>query len=321
MKLKNGSTILGKLEGKTVIVEDNCYVGEDVHIVSDYIHLKPYVTIHGLYAKTPDKFVLGDCSRMGRRNFIECRSFEVGKYLWMTDDVEIGRGGHHGPNSIVKIGDGCAILEHVMMNPSEAVTIGNNVGIGTGVHIWTHGSYLDILQGFPASFKPVKIGNDVWLPDKIIVLPGIKIGNNVVVQASSVINKNLPDGCLAGGIPVEILLKNVFPKILTDENKKTLIEEILVEWKDKIVPFKGITTVKSVEYNASRMCIILKQDVVDEQTPQGTNYGETVFDTNSRSIYGYENDVTEDLRDYLRRRGIKFFTGKPFRSITPPPFA
>ena len=30
---------------------------------------------------------------------------------------------------------------------------------------------------------------------------------------------------------------------------------------------------------------------------------------------GYENDVSEDLRDYLRRRGIKIFTGKPFKSI------
>lgn len=318
--MKTNSQVHGVLRGRTVIVEDDCYVGPDTEIVSDYIHIKRYTTLDGVKANVPDKFVVGECGRMGRNNTIECRSFEVGQYLWMTDNVEIGRGGHQGPNSIVKIGDGCAILEHVMINPSEAVTIGNNVGIGTGVHIWTHGSYLDILQGFPAMFKPVKIGNDVWLPDKIIVLPGAKIGSNVVVQASSVINKNLPDGCLAGGIPVEILMKNVFPKILTDENKKTLVEEILTEWKDKIVPFKGITTVKSVEYNASRMCIILKQDDVGEQTPQGTSYGETVFDTNARSIYGYENDVVEDLRDYLRRRGIKFYTGKPFKGITPPAF-
>ena len=32
-------------------------------------------------------------------------------------------------------------------------------------------------------------------------------------------------------------------------------------------------------------------------------------------MYGYENDVSEDLRDYLRRRLIKIFTNKPFKSI------
>ena len=61
------------------------------------------------------------------------------------------------------------------------------------------------------------------------------------------------------------------------------------------------------------MCIILKQEVDDGD-------GETVFDTNARSIYGYENEVVEDLRDYLRRRGIKFYTGKPFKGIIPPAF-
>jgi hypothetical protein len=35
---------------------------------------------------------------------------------------------------------------------------------------------------------------------------------------------------------------------------------------------------------------------------------------------GKIDDVVEDLRDYLRRRGIKLFTGVPFKSITPPIF-
>lgn len=308
--MKTNSIVKGILRGRTVIVEDDCYIGEDVEIISDYIHIKQYTTIKGLKCHAPDKFIIGECGNIGNRNTIECRSFEAGKYLWMVDGVEIGRGGNRGPNSIVKIGDGCAILENVLINPSEAITIGNNVGIGTGVHIWTHGSYLDILQGFPSMFKSVKIGNDVWLPDKVIVLPGVRIGNNVVVQASSVINKNLPDGCLAGGIPSKILMKSVFPKQLTEENKKTLIDEIIKEWVEKIVPFKEIKSVKSVEYNVLRMSIILKQE----------DQNDTVYDTSNRTIYGYENDVTEDLRDFLRRVGIKFFTGKPFKSITPPSF-
>ena len=46
---------------------------------------------------------------------------------------------------------------------------------------------------------------------------------------------------------------------------------------------------------------------------QGDN--QTIYDVNEKIMFGYENDVSEDLRDYLRRRGIKIFTDKPFKSI------
>jgi len=50
--------------------------------------------------------------------------------------------------------------------------------------IWTHGAWLDILKGFPADFGPVKIGNDVWLPARSIVLPNVTIGNNLKVDGT-----------------------------------------------------------------------------------------------------------------------------------------
>ena len=43
--------------------------------------------------------------------------------------------------------------------------------------------------------------------------------------------------------------------------------------------------------------------------------GETIYDIRERTIEGGDGDIVEDLRDYLRRRGIKFYTDKGFRSI------
>ena len=43
--------------------------------------------------------------------------------------------------------------------------------------------------------------------------------------------------------------------------------------------------------------------------------GETIYDIVERTIEGGDNDIAEDLRDYLRRRGIKFFIDRGFRSI------
>ena len=48
--------------------------------------------------------------------------------------------------------------ERVLINPSEAVTIGDDVAMGSDVQVWTHGSFLDVMAGFPATFGPVTVG-------------------------------------------------------------------------------------------------------------------------------------------------------------------
>jgi hypothetical protein len=41
------------------------------------------------------------------------------------------------------------------------------------------------------------------------------------------------------------------------------------------------------------------------------------YNTKSMEIEGHLNEIHEDFRDFLRRRGVKFFTGLPFKSIMP----
>lgn len=51
----------------------------------------------------------------------------------------------------------------------------------------------------------ITIGNDVWIGQQVIILPGVKIGNGVSVAAGSVITKDVPDYCIIGGIPAEVI--------------------------------------------------------------------------------------------------------------------
>lgn len=298
--------VKAKLIGKTVIVEDGCTIGENVEIISDYIHIKKNTTIIELKAHCPDSFIIGECGYIGKRNKISCRSISIGDYLYMIDDVEIGRGGWNGPNSHVTIGNYCMICEKVMINPSERVDIGDDVGIGTEVQIWTHGSYLSILDGFPANFAPVKIGSHVWLPARNVVLPGVEIGDNCVIGLGSLINKSIPSGSLAGGMPAKILKQNVYPIELSKEKKSDLVNEIINIWKVDLLEHKNITTIKNVYYQIEKNSIIVEQES-----------GNSFLYINENKIEGIVDDVIEDLRDFLRRRGIKIFTGKPFKSITP----
>ena len=85
------------------------------------------------------------------------------------------------------------------------VTIGDNVMIGPNTLISTVNHPLS-----PAGRrkhlgigKPVTIGNDVWIGGNVTILPGVNIGNNVVIAAGAVVTKDVPDNCLVGGVPAK----------------------------------------------------------------------------------------------------------------------
>ena len=42
---------------------------------------------------------------------------------------------------------------------------------------------------------------------------------------------------------------------------------------------------------------------------------ETIYNIIDKTMEGSSNKISEDLRDYLRRRGIKIYTGRVFKSI------
>ena len=252
-----------------------------------------------------DSIKIGKFSKIGNNVKITCKNFEAGEWLYICDDVEVGRGGCTGPNSNVKIGNHVGIFEGTIINPSESIEIGDDVGIGGEVMIWTHGAWLDVTQGFPSDFGPVKIGNNVWLPARSIVLPNVTIGDDTVIGIGSVINRNIPSGCFAGGSPCKVIRENCYPKELNNEELEKKCLEIINNWC-KLHKDKNITDV-DVDYKDGR--ITLKQGT---DTIWFTHYN-----VKDKKMIGLSNEVSEDLRDYLRREGIKIYTDEPFKSIKP----
>jgi len=270
-------------------------------IEADEIDIHPSVKI-GKNVKIKCKSIkLGEFCIIGDNVTIECNKFEAHSWLFMWHGVEVGRGGCNGRNSNVKIGKGVGIFENTVINPSESVEIGDNCGIGADVMIWTHGAWLDVMQGFPHDFGPVKLGNNVWLPARSIVLPNVTIGDNVVIGTNSIINRDLPDGCLAAGTPCKVIREGLYPRPLNDKDLRKLVEHICDDWIDLCIS-KGIT--RNIEVWYENRKIFLNQNSL-----------QTIYYLDDRRIEGHTNDVSEDLRDYLRRRGIKIYTDRFFKSI------
>ena len=274
----------------TVIKAHNFKCGDDVTIGTNNNFL------------IGDKIEIGDCSYIGNDNIIAGLVLKFGDYLYLDSGLTIGHGGKFNYDSNLIVGNHCMLCSKSTININYQVEIGDDVGIGENVDIWTHGSFPPVLDGFPAQFGRIKIGSNVWLPAKSTVMPGIEIGNNVVIGANSVINKNLPAGSLCAGIPAKVLREDQFPKSLSKEEKGKVISTALIEY-DKLLKFKKLD--KFYDLDLGNLTI---------ETDDATFY----FD--DMTIHGNLSEKEEDLRDFLRRRGMKFFTGKPFKSIIPEQF-
>ena len=85
------------------------------------------------------------------------------------------------------------------------VHIGDYVMIGPNTMITTVGHPLSPKgrRKHLGIAKPVNIGNDVWIGGNVTILPGVNIGNNVVIAAGAVVTKDVPDNCVVGGVPAK----------------------------------------------------------------------------------------------------------------------
>ncbi|MBQ7637325.1 MAG: sugar O-acetyltransferase [Clostridia bacterium] len=97
----------------------------------------------------------------------------------------------------------CVILD------AGKVTIGDNCMLGPGTHIYAITHPEDPSErakgaGIP---KDVTIGNNVWIGGHATILPGVTLGDNVIVGAGSVVTKSFPANCVIAGNPARIIRK------------------------------------------------------------------------------------------------------------------
>ena len=129
-----------------------------------------------------------------------------------------------GNGANVTIGNNCYIGSSLSILAGANVEIGDDVLIASNVLITSedHGinpeSEIPYMNQ-PLICKPVKIGSGTWIGEKVSVLPGVTIGQKCIIGTSAVVTKDIPDFCIAVGIPARVIKKYNF-----EEHKWLLIE-------------------------------------------------------------------------------------------------
>ena len=147
------------------------------------------------------------------------KNISIGDYTTIQGNTILGCWTKYGeqefPNVSIAIGNHCSIGEYNHITACNKITIGNGLLTGRYVLISdnSHGglsedeSLIEPLKRDLKSKGEVVIGNNVWLGDKVTVLAGVHIGNNVIVAANAVVTKNVPDNCVVAGVPAKIIKK------------------------------------------------------------------------------------------------------------------
>lgn len=149
------------------------------------------------------------------RKYNECMPFDVEQGMKYLDEAGIRHKGsmyfeppfHCEYGSHIEIGEGFYANTGCVMLDVGRITIGDNVLFGPNVSLYTAGHPIH-----PESRKsgyeygiPIKIGDNVWIGGSCVVLPGVTIGNNVVIGAGSVVTKDIPDNVCAAGNPCRVI--------------------------------------------------------------------------------------------------------------------
>lgn len=88
----------------------------------------------------------------------------------------------------------------------ENIEIGDNILVGPGTCITseTYESWLEIDDEKSKVYRPINIGENVWIGANVTIFGGVTIGNNSVIGAGAVVTQDILDGVIAYGVPCAV---------------------------------------------------------------------------------------------------------------------
>jgi acetyltransferase-like isoleucine patch superfamily enzyme len=138
--------------------------------------------------------------------------FQSNKHSIKIDqDVIVGDGNRisAGGKGSVLIGKGVLVDDFTFIMAHEKIEIGKNSKIASFCFITDFNHRYDdkkmpiAKQGYVTD--PIMIGDNVWIGTHSVILPGVKIGNNSVIGAGSVVTRSIPANSVAVGNPAKVI--------------------------------------------------------------------------------------------------------------------
>ncbi|HON15617.1 MAG TPA: acyltransferase [Spirochaetota bacterium] len=129
----------------------------------------------------------------------------VGADGFRTTLTTVSYNGHQGS---IKIGDNVLIMNGVRVSSASEIVIGDDCMLANFCYIMD-ADWHDIYDrtSSPGKTAPVILERGVWVGDSAIICKGVRIGENSIIGAGSVVRKDVPPNCVVIGNPARIVKK------------------------------------------------------------------------------------------------------------------
>jgi len=294
-------------------------VGRDVEI-ADHAEIGLLAVVMGRTIK------IGRLSSIGTMSYVSCERIEIGEDARIREQVYVG--GPQLPESAFILGSRTIVLQMAFINPTKPVVIGDDTGIGGHCLIFTHGAWLNQLDGYPVTYAPVTLGKSVWLPWRVFVMPGSTIGDGSVIGANSLVSGAIPPRSLAVGSPAKVIRSAPdFPRAVAEPERAAMVDGMLQEF-DRYMAYHEVVVeplAASTRYATREGTWILHrrrpadaipalargdtllsdEALTDEDKARLRQRGAFWLDLRGKSRSASGSPLTEELAGFISRYGIR----------------
>lgn len=179
------------------------------------------------------------------------------------------------------------------------IEFGDNCMLGPGCQILTPTHPLHPVKrnsGLEGG-KPIKVGNNAWFGGNVTILPGVTLGDNVVVAAGAVVTKSFGDNVVLGGNPAKVI-----KEIELEESAPTNPENLLAAPRKKIDAIdREIVRLLEARMAAVNEVVAIKKTM---KTPVLDSERETaVLESVAKQVSNPEfaNTISDTFADIMKR--------------------
>jgi acetyltransferase-like isoleucine patch superfamily enzyme len=315
------------------IIGNNVIFKPGALILSEHITVADDVMLGNESVVKADSITIGRLTYIGDHCELNARKITLHENVFLSKRIEIGGGGARDPQSEIEIGSHCHIGQDVHLNCCRKITIGEETTVSIGSMIMTHAFANSVLDGYPAVFAPVTVGNRVQLGLRVMVFPGVKIEDGAVVGSNSSVMSRVLANTYNVGVPARKI--GLAKKEFSPERRLMVARGVMNDFIETLrlqgIEIHSENTEKAILLDVSHREGTGRVVLVDNLQPEDAKVfaikqQETVFcflhapegaftdksdpawvmiDLIKKTISQPGGILTATLREFLRKRGIR----------------
>lgn len=302
-------------------------LGAGTTIVAPRIVLEDGVEIgaHSI-VRCEEVFAAGEIAWFGESLKLTCRRAFIGAGTWIAGNVQVGGGGHRDPWATFVIGELGFMGGEAFVNVCHPVVIGAEAFLTMRSVLLTHNVGHSVLEGFENRFAGIVIEDRAQIGVGAVVYAGCRIGREAIVVSNSYVVNDVHEGTLAGGVPARPIGHASRPP---SRPRQVELAHRIVDELEELLRLRGIATgaladgARGFELTGPEgPGRVTFADTVGSGTAVPGGDGETVvltlsasggtpagcvvLDLLARRVHGDGGVLTDSVREFCRKRGIRF---------------